>query len=43
MKRHFPDHEERSQIPALLILVGVLALGMLAKIDASMQLIHLNH
>ena len=43
MKFHFPDRKEGSEIRAVLTVVGVLALGMLAKLDASMQLIHLGH
>jgi hypothetical protein len=43
MKRRYPDPQERSEIRAVLTVVGVLALGMLAKLDASMQLIHLSH
>ncbi len=43
MKLHYPDRKERSEIRAVLTVVGVLALGMLAKLDASMQIIHLGH
>jgi hypothetical protein len=43
MKRHYRGRNERSEIRAVLTVVGVLALGMLAKLGASMQLFHLGH
>jgi hypothetical protein len=41
MKLHFPNHNERSEIRAVLTVMAVLMIGMLAKFDA-MQLFHLS-
>jgi hypothetical protein len=37
MKLHFPNHK-RSKLRAALTVVAVLALGVLAKLDATIQL-----
>jgi hypothetical protein len=37
MKLHFPNHK-RSELRAALTVVAVLALGVLAKLDATIQL-----
>jgi hypothetical protein len=42
MKLYFPNHNKRSEIRAVLTVVAVLMIGMLAKIDATMQLFHLG-
>jgi hypothetical protein len=39
MKLHFPNHDERSEIRAVLTVMAVLMIGMLAKFDA-MQPFH---
>jgi hypothetical protein len=41
MKLHFPNHNECSEIRAVLTVMAVLMIGMLAKFDA-MQLFHLS-
>jgi hypothetical protein len=42
MKLHFPNHK-RSELRAALTVVAVLALGVLAKLDATIQLFHTSH
>jgi hypothetical protein len=42
MKLHFPDRKERSEIRSVLTVVAVLMIGMVAKLDATMQLFHLS-
>jgi hypothetical protein len=42
IKLHFPDRKERSEIRAVLTVVAVLMIGMVAKLDATMQFFHLS-
>jgi hypothetical protein len=42
MKLHFPNHK-RSAIQAALTVVAVLAIAVLAKLDATIQLFHTSH
>ena len=42
MKLHFSNRKERSEIRAVLTVVAVLVIGVLAKLDATMQLFHLS-
>ena len=47
MKLHFPNYKlpnhKRSERRAALTVVAVLALGVLAKLDATIQLFHTSH
>jgi hypothetical protein len=43
MKLRFPNCRAHSEFRAVLIVAAVLALGMLTKLDSSIQLFHLSH
>jgi hypothetical protein len=42
MKLYFPNHR-RSEFRAALTVAAVLAIGVLAKLDAAVQLFHSSH
>ncbi len=43
MKLHFSNRKEPSEFRAALTIVAVLAIAVLAKLDASIQLFRLSH
>ena len=43
MKRRFPSCKAHSELRAVLIVAAVLALGVLTKLDSSIQLFHPSH
>ena len=43
MKVLFSNQQKRSELRAVLTVAAVLMIGMLAKLDASIQLSHLSH
>jgi hypothetical protein len=43
MKVLFSNQQKRSELRAVLTVAAVLMIGILAKLDASIQLFHLSH